>query len=91
MKGRMRQETDLSKFANIFITSNPANKEMKYHSLRFHYMPPSFVCVLKVSLDNKQVQAVKKLEELTSVDVEDLTRKLASKWEVTDISYILFR
>ena len=64
---------------------------MKYHSLRFHYMPPSFVCILKVALHEKQTHAVEKLEELSNVNVEEFTRKIANKWEVTDLSYLLWR
>ena len=64
---------------------------MKYHALRFHYMPPSFVCVLKVALHERQTQAVEKLEELSKIKPEDLAQKLAGKVLANDINHLVFR
>lgn len=54
-------------------------------------MPPSFVCVLKVALNNKQVQAVEELEKLTKVQSEDLYEKFAKKMSPNDLNVLVFR
>lgn len=64
---------------------------MKYHSLRFHYMPQSFVCVLKVALHDRQVHAVEELEKVSQIKPEELAQQIASKVLANDLNYLLFR
>ena len=80
-----------SSFLSSPASDSDQSQVKKYNSLKFHYMPPSFICVLKIRLHESQIEPVKILEGLEKVNHESLYPTLAEHLLATDINHLSFR
>ena len=53
-------------------------------------MPPSFVCILKISFDDKQVSAIKNLDKLNSETSASLVERFGKNLSVNEVNYLTF-
>jgi len=53
-------------------------------------MPPGFVCIVHIELNQDQEKAIEELEQLKNIDKNKLVSELTEELIPADINYLLF-
>ena len=66
------------------------SEHSKSNRLRFFRMPPGFVCMVHIELNQDQEAAIEELEQLKNIDKNKLASELTEGLIPADINYLLF-